>query len=51
MLDRRRQHGEEIDVADVAAASQLGRVVNDASDPSADQRPAADEVGRHQHWY
>ena len=34
-----RQHGEEIVVVDVAAAAQLGRVVNDAADPGTDQRP------------
>jgi hypothetical protein len=44
-----RQHGEEVTVtSDIAAASQLGAVGNDAADPRADQPPAADEVGRHQ---
>jgi hypothetical protein len=40
-----RQHGEEIDVLDTATASHLGAVFNDAADPGADQRPAADGGG------
>jgi hypothetical protein len=44
-----RQHGEEIDVADIAPpAPQLGRVIDDASDPGADQRPVAEVIGAHQ---
>jgi hypothetical protein len=44
-----RQHGEKVTlVYDVAAPSQLGAVVDDAPDPRADQRPAADGIGTHQ---
>jgi hypothetical protein len=44
-----RQHGEEVRVVDVASpAPQLGAVVNDAADPGADQRPAADGIGPHE---
>jgi hypothetical protein len=46
-LGTRRQHREEIGVvAVVPPASQLGRVPNDAADPSADQRPPADGAKR-----
>jgi hypothetical protein len=45
----RRQHREEVGiVGDAAAVPQLGRVGNDAADPSPDERPAADRVRPHQ---
>jgi hypothetical protein len=45
----RRQHGEEVDVEDVAPpVSQLGGVADHAADPVADLRPAADGVGAHE---
>jgi hypothetical protein len=44
-----RQHGEKVIlVDDVATASQLGRIANDAAEPRADQRPVAEGVGAHQ---
>jgi len=44
-----RQHGEKVTVtSDIAAAPQLGAVADDAPDPRADERPAADGAGPHE---